>query len=162
MVGEQGDVLLAGAAGGLVHAHRADPAHVLVCLRLLDVMAEQGPEAGVMLPHQAGHSPDGHLPAEREHERLEQQGEAAAGARPGTLHGPDAAVFAGDAREACVQQGPVLKEVQVSPGAVGFTVIDGARGGAARAGKAAALWEVQAEMQFLGLRVEVDPDDLPG
>ena len=96
-VDEQGDVVVAAAGGGLVDRHAAQLGKVHAGDGGIDVVVDDAPQAGVVLAEEAGDGGDRHVGDERHGERLEQQGEAGAGARPRDGDEVDAAILACDA-----------------------------------------------------------------
>ena len=107
-----------------------------------------------MLTNLLGGRVDRHGWDHRHDQRLEQQGEAAARARPGDGHLPDPTVGAVDARHPCMQPRLMPEEVEMAPyhlfGAIRWTV----RRVAARAGKTAAPRKIEMNVETVPLRVE--------
>jgi len=112
-----GDVLLAAAHAGLVHAHGAHLAHVLAGAGLPDVVLDAPPQLLVGHPQHLRGLAHRQILAQREGQRLEQHRETAALTRPGhrNLAGL-AACRAANARDRRVQPGLELEEVQMPPG----------------------------------------------
>ena len=114
-VHEEGEVLMPGAQAGLVHS---DPPNVLVAhlgAGLARVVMDHAPETRVVLTDDPRHGRHRHALHEREHQRLEEEGEAATGAGPGHLRELDPAARAGHPWDAGMQVSLVLEEVQVPP-----------------------------------------------
>jgi hypothetical protein len=161
-VHEQAHVVLPALGGGLVDADPGDLDHRHLRAGLVDVVVQQPPQPGVVLADQHGDRLDRHLGQQRHQQRLKQQGEPAAGPRPGKRHLPGPVRWAGHPWHAGVQVGLVLEEVQVPPG-LGLGVVDRAGGlVAVGAGEAGAFGEVQAQVQPAGRGVEPGPGHLPG
>jgi hypothetical protein len=114
-----------------------------------------------VLTHQPRHGVDRHGRDQRHDQRLEQQGEPAARARPWHADLPDPASGAAHARHTGVQIGLVLEEVEMAP-RHRFGVVDRAVGSTtARAGEAAAGGEVDVDVQAPGRRIELAAGDRP-
>jgi hypothetical protein len=128
--------------GGLVDGDTPDGGVVGVLARLLDPVVQDAPHAGVVLAHETGGGGNGHGRHQRHGERLEQEREAGAGARPGHRDLLDTAFGAGDARGVRVQERLVLEEVEVTPLLFGGVVHRTIGLAAGRAWEAAALGEV--------------------
>ena len=160
-IDEQGHVIVAALCGGFVDGDAAHLAVVGALTRLLDPVVEDAPHAGVVLTHEACGSGDRHGRHQRPSERLEQQREA--GARPRPRHGDllDAAVGAGDARRTSMQERLVLEEVEVPPRLHGGVVHGTVGLGAVRAREAAALREIDLDIETTGLGIEIGRLDHP-
>ena len=131
-----GDVVLASLHAGVVDAHQAHRTHVLLGARLGHVVLDTTPQLLVAYAQHPGGLAHGQALAQRQRQRLEQQREAAALARP--RHKNLAGLAAGRALHAwhaSVQPRLELKEVQVPPGAAVAVVNELIRRSAARAGK---------------------------
>ena len=117
-------------------------------------MVDDAPQPGVVLLHQARGGPDRHGGDERHDDGLEQQGEAGTGSRP--RHGDlfDAAVGAGDASHAGVQEGLMLEEIEMPPLLHGGVVHGTVSRAALRAWEAAAPGEVDLNIEATLLGVE--------
>jgi hypothetical protein len=102
-----------------------------------------------VFPDQAGGSQDGHGLDELEEEGFKQQGEAAVWSGPGYGDAVDAAPGTLHAGGAGVEEGLVLKEVQVAP-SEGFRVVGLGGSGAERTSKGGATREVQIDVEASG------------
>jgi hypothetical protein len=116
----------------------------------------------IVLAHEAGGGGDRHGLHKGHGERFEQEGEAGAGSRPGDGDLLDAAVGAGDARGARVQEGLMLEEVEVAPFLPGGVVHRAVGLAAGRAGEAAASGEVDLDVEATLVGVEGAGLDQPG
>ncbi|OQC17944.1 MAG: hypothetical protein BWX79_00090 [Alphaproteobacteria bacterium ADurb.Bin100] len=133
----QRDVVLAFGAAGLVDADDDNPGVAFLRPGPLDVGIDLAPQGVVRAAKDACAGGHGHLARQRQAQRLKQQREAAALARPGHLElGDGAAAATGHARQLAVHVGFELKEVQMAPAALAVVVqflIDCATGRARRA-----------------------------
>ena len=113
-----GDVLVPALDAGLVDPDVAHARHVVLGTGHLDVMAHSTPQALGRHAQLVGRLAHRHLPAQRQAQRLEQQGKAAPLTRPRhrQLRGL-AAALALHARDLGMQPRFELKEVQVTPAA---------------------------------------------
>ena len=100
------------------------------------VVEDDTPEPRVVLAHEAGSGGDRHMRHQRHGERLEQQREPGAFARPRHADLADAAFGARDARHARGEKRLMLKEIEMPPSLLGGVVHGTIVGVAARAGKA--------------------------
>jgi len=123
-------------------------------------MVDDPPQPRVVFADQAGGCPHRHGLDERHHQRLEQQGEAAARSRPRHRDPLDAAALALDPGNAGVQVGLMLEEIEVTPACL-LRVIGGTGGATARAGKAAAGGEIEVNIQPAPRRVELAAHHAP-
>lgn len=156
------DVLMPLLGAGLVNTNSAHAAHVILGARQWDVMGDSCPKPFGRDAHQVRRLAHRQLPAQRQSQSLEQQGEAAAFPRPRHRHlGRLAAAAALDAGDFGMQPGFVLEEVEVAP-AAGHTVMDALVDHAAgRAGHALRLID-HLEVDTALRRVEFDVFDCPG
>ena len=99
-------------------SRRFDAAGVFFGPCPLDGEVDDAPDLGVVLSEEPADAVDWHLPCQHQDQGLEQDREAAARPRPWRLHLPNAVALALDARQLGMDQGPVLKEVQVAPALV--------------------------------------------
>ena len=153
----------------LVHAHRIDRAHVDLCVGPLDHGVQRAPQALVGHTQQAADLPHRHArhPHQGQHQCLEQQGEAAALARPrhgDLLHLRIAPIRTGPAAHAryCrMHQGAVLEEVQVLPIPQQAVVDRLIRRATARTREPLCIAD-HVEVDLLGLRLEANLLHPPG
>ena len=146
-VDEQRDIVVPASGGCFVDGHALDACEVGACARSLDPVMDDAPQTRVMLLHKPSCGSDRHGGDERHDEGLEQQREAGTGPRP--RHGDllDAAVGAGDARHARVQEGLVLEEVEMPPLLHGRVVHRAVSRAALWAREAAASGEVDLDIE---------------
>ena len=157
-----GDVLMSALDAGLVDADVAHTRHVVLGAGSLDVVAHPPPQALGRNPHLTGYLAHRHLPAQRQAQRLEQQGKAAALARPRhrQLRGL-AASAALHARNLGMQPRFELKEVEVTPAAP-YPVVNQLRLGPARRTRCTLAAVLDLEVDASLARVELDLGNVPG
>jgi hypothetical protein len=158
---EQRDVLVPALACRLVQADRADLGEIRRRTSFADVMMEHPPDARVVLADELRDRLDRHLLDQRQHERLEEQREAAARPRPRHLDQPDPARVAANPRDARVQMCLVLKEVQMAPALLRRVVCPAPLSPALRAGEGRTPLEVEVHVQSTSLGVERRPHNAP-
>src|SRR5262249_8790247 len=137
-VDEQRDVVLAALGRSLIDGDASQVRAVHARHRLLDIVLDEAPQTRVVLADEAGGSCDRHALDEGHDERLEQKREAGSGPCPRHIDQAHATVTTIDAGDTRMQEGLVLKEIEVAPGlldgvvhrAVGLATI-GAREAAA-------------------------------
>jgi len=122
-----------------------------------------------MLAEQGGGSSHGHLSAQQESIRLEEQGEPAAWSRPGGFDGLDAwfygAIVAVNAGKASMQEGLMFEEVQMAPNAISVAIIDRAGSSAVGTRELATCGEIEIQVELLVCgsgRIELHLGYLPG
>ena len=113
-VGDDRDAVVAFAAG-LVDADGLDARVVLRFPRLVDVVGDEPPQAGVGLVDLFGGRADGQVEGHLHGPRLEQEREPAAGPGPRGGNRPHAVRGTGGAGHGGVDERLVLEEVQVPP-----------------------------------------------
>jgi hypothetical protein len=153
-VDEQRDVVVAASGGCFVNGDALDGREVGTSASGLDPMVDDAPQPGVVLLHEACRGSDRHGGDERHDEGLEQQREAGAGPCPRHDDLLDAAVGAGDASHAGVQEGLMLEEVEVPPLLHGRVVHRTIGRAALRTWEAAAPGEVDLDIEATLLGVE--------
>jgi hypothetical protein len=160
---EQGNVIMTTPRRRLVDPHCCHVAEVLKRARRGDVVIEHAPYPVISHLKQVSDGLHRHLAGERYHEGVEQLAEPAATARPGDLDPPGLAALAtGDAGNAGMYEGFVLEEPQMFP-ATRPRVVNRLVGRAAgRAGKPAAGFEPDLEVDFLCLGIKAHVRDAPG
>lgn len=156
-----GDIRVPALDAGLIDADMANARHIVFRTGCLDVVTNPPPQALGRHPKLIGRLANGKLPAQRQTQRLEQQGKAAAFARPRHRHLRRlAAAAALDARHLGVQPRFELKEVQVPPATVHAVVDQLMLGPAPRTdGPLAGVFHLEVDAA-LG-RVEFDLGDVP-
>ena len=113
---KQTDVGVPPAGRRLIQTDGGDAGEVLLGARLVDIVVEGAPDAHIADGEQLRHLPDRHGLAQRDDQRLHQQGEPTAGTCPRHRHlGGLAAVAAAHPRHLRVEVGLELKEVQMPP-----------------------------------------------
>lgn len=156
--------MVAFARRSFVHAQLGDGGRVVRRPRLADPMGEHGPDALRVDPHDLGHPVDRHLALDQgQCQCLEQQREAAAGARPGHRHRGHLAVGCLDARHGAMEVAGVLEEAQVLPPP--FHRVMDRTGRPEPVGKPGTRWKADHDVQFLApgfVRGKGDFLDLPG
>jgi hypothetical protein len=160
-IDEERDVVVPTPRGSFVDGDAADVAVVGPLARLLHPVMQDAPELGVVLLDEAGSGSDGHGRHQRHGKRLEQQREAGAGPGPRHRNLLDAAVRAGDARGARVQERLMLEEVEMPPGLLHGVVRRAVGLGAVGARKAATCREVDLDVEAALLGVEGGGLDQP-
>lgn len=118
------EALMPLLGAGLINADPAHTPHVVLSTRQRDVVSDPRPKLLGGHTHQAHRLADRQLPAQRQGQGLEKQGETAAFPRQGHRHlGRLAAATALDAGYFGMQPGFILKEVEVTP-TPGHAVMD--------------------------------------
>ena len=157
-----GDVLVPALDAGLVDADVARARHVIPSARTVNVMADPPPQPLGRDAHLGGGLAHGHLPAQRQAQRLEQQGKAVPLTRPRhrQLRGL-AAALALHARDLGMQPRFELKEIQVTP-AVPHAVVDQLVLDSTRrtGGTTASVLDLEVDPALAC--VELDLGDVPG
>jgi hypothetical protein len=153
-IDEQRDIVVPASGGCFVDGHALDACEVGACARSLDPVMHDAPQTRVMLLHKPSCGSDRHGGDERHDDGLEQQREAGTGPRP--RHGDllDAAVGAGDARHARVQEGLVLEEIEMPPLLHGRVVHRAVSRAALWAREAPASGEVDLDIETAPLGIE--------
>lgn len=161
---EEGHVLVPLGLAGLVDDELPDMAHVDPRSRVLDVVLDQAPEAGVVLPHGAGQRPHRQRGSHGHHVRLEEEREAAPVPCPGDGDREHPVLGAGGAGQRRDEVRLVLEKVQVPPPPFAG-VVGRARRLAPRAGKSAAAGEGEPDVELTStldaLGIEDDGLHLP-
>jgi leucyl-tRNA synthetase len=153
-VGHERDVVVPPRPGGLVDRHRPDGRQIGQRQRLVHVaLADRGHPMPALADDPRG-SRESHLPAQQQHQRLEQQGEPGQLAGPRRLDLPHAAVRQLHPRHPHFEEALVLEEVQV-PVALGHRVVHWMLSLGASDSKAAARDEADSDGQDLCGRIEV-------
>ena len=157
-----GDVLVTTLDAGLVDPDVAHARHVVLGTGHLDVMAHAAPQALRGNPQLVGRLAHRHLSAQRQTQRLEQQGKAAPLTRPRhrQLRGLAAAV-ALNARDRGMQPRFELKEIQVTPAAP-HPVVDQLVLGPTRRTRSTTAGVLDLEVDPPLGCVELDLGDVPG
>lgn len=159
-VGGQRDVVMPAGAGGFVDGDVAHRGEIGLRERQLDgAFADRGHPVPA-LAYQPRRGGEGHLLAQHQHQRLEQQGEARELPRPRRLDLPYRAVWQSHPREADLQEALVLEEVQM-PIAFRHRIVDWMLAGHARCHKAAAHGKVDANREHACLSIEVCAGHIP-
>src|SRR5665213_941748 len=93
--------------------------------RLVHIMSDDAPDERIVFVDETGHCEDRHGLRQHQYECLKQQRKATVGSGPGNRCAVNAALGTVDAGRAGVEEGLMLKEVEVPPGqsvgVVGFT-----------------------------------------
>src|SRR5690625_1578019 len=121
----------------------------------VDVVVDHAPETRVVHANDPSHGRHGHALDKREHQGLEEKGEAAPCAGPRHMGELDPAAGAGDPRHARIQVSLVLEEVEVTPRLLRGVVRGALLLPALRAGEPSAPAEVEVEVEPLDLRIEL-------
>src|SRR5262249_17167658 len=116
---------------------------------------EDKPEAGVVLADKAGGSSNRHILDECHDERFEQKRETGSRPCPGHVDEAHATVGTVDAGDARVQEGLVLKEIEVAPGLLHRVVHRAVGLAALGTGKPATGLEVDLDIEPLLVDVEL-------
>ena len=159
-VGGQGNVVMSARARGLVDGEFAHCGEVGLRQRQLHVaLADRGYPVPA-LADQSRRRGEGHLLAQHQHQRLEQQGEARQFARPRRLDLAYRAVGQPHPRHAYLQEALVLEEIQM-PVALGHRVVDRMLAVNPRHREATARRKVHADRERARLRIEIRPGHEP-
>lgn len=129
--------------------------------RRIYIMGDGAPYQGVVFADKAGYREDRHGLCQHQDQRLKQQRKTTVGPGPGNRDAMNAALRTVDARRAGVEEGLMLKEVQVPPGqgigVVGFTAACPAN----RTRKHAAARKIEMDVQTPGRLIESAVIDHP-
>ncbi len=160
-IDEQRDIIVAAPGCGFINRDAGDVGGIDARAGFFDIMVDYPPQPGVVFAHQAFGGFDRHGGDHGHDQCLEQERKTAAVARPRHADFAHATSLAFHPRDAGVQIGLMLEEIQMAP-AHGRGVMRGAAGGAAlRAGKTAAGREVDMDVQPAGIGVEISPRHHP-
>ena len=153
-VDEKRNVCLSAPGSGFIDADLGDRGMIGFGARCIYIMGDDSPDQGVVFIDKAGYREDRHGLCQHQDQRLKQQRKATVGPGPGNRNAVNAAFRTVDARRAGVEEGLMLKEVQVPPGqgigVVGFTA--GCR--ANRTRKNAAARKIGMDVQTPGCLIE--------
>ena len=157
-----GDVRVPALDAGLVDADVAHARHVIPSACTVNVMADPPPQPLGRDAHLGGGLAHGHLPAQRQAQRLEQQGKAVPLTRPRhrQLRGL-AAALALHARDLGMQPRFELKEIQMTPAAP-HAIVDQLVLGPTRRTRGTTAGVLDLEVDPALACVELDLGDVPG
>jgi hypothetical protein len=160
---KQADLVVSAPCGGLVDTDGGGTREVFLRARLVNVVIQGSPDTHIADTKQLCNLTNRHRLAQGHQQRLHQQRETAGGARPGDLDlgrlGTGSTTYA---RHLGMENGLILEEVQMAPGAFLGIVDRLVLGTAMRTGEAHTRSETYLQIDSPPIRIESNVNDFPG
>ena len=159
-IGHQSDVVMPASFRCFVRRQSLDFGEISLLQPQLNVALADGRHLMPGQPDQPGYGGEGHFPAHRHDQRLEEQRKAGKPAGPVGLNLPNTGVRQANARHPDDQVAFVLEEIQM-PVALGHGVVRGMRPRNPRYSEAATCHKINVQRQRFLRGVKINPVDVP-